>query len=88
MAHYVILPSVRCPLGSSVLLGASSRCWLMPSPKGSAPLPGGKGAGLILPPLGVIDGSVLMLSAQLLVLCATLLGVEGYYEKMKEILKK
>jgi hypothetical protein len=37
---------------------------------------------------GVIDGSVLMLSAQLLVLCATLLGVEGYYEKMKEILKK
>ena len=38
-------------------------------------------AGLILPPLGVI-------SAQLLVLCATLLGVEGYYEKMKEILKK
>ena len=44
-------------------------------------------AGLILPPLGVIDGSVLMLSAQLLVLCATLLGVEGYYEKMKEILK-
>ena len=60
----------------------------MPSPKGSAPLPSGKGAGLILPPLGVIDGSVLMLSAQLLVLCATLLGVEGYYEKMKEILSK
>ena len=45
-------------------------------------------AGLILPPLGVIDGSVLMFSAQLLVLCATLLGVDGYYEKMKEILKK
>ena len=45
-------------------------------------------AGLILPPLGVIDGSVLMLSAQLLVLCATLLGVDGYYEKMKEILEK
>ena len=44
-------------------------------------------AGLILPPLGVIDGSVLMLSAQLLVLCATLLGVDGYYDKMKEILK-
>ncbi|MBR4709538.1 MAG: hypothetical protein IKI44_01010 [Bacteroidaceae bacterium] len=39
-------------------------------------------------PLVGIDGSVLMLSAQLLVLCATLLGVEGYYEKMKEILKK
>ena len=29
-----------------------------------------------------------MAIAQLLVLCATLLGVEGYYEKMKEILKK
>jgi hypothetical protein len=29
-----------------------------------------------------------MLSAQLLVLCATLLGVDGYYEKMKEILEK
>ena len=39
-------------------------------------------------PLVGIDGSVLMLSAQLLVLCATLLGVEGYDEKMKEILKK
>jgi hypothetical protein len=45
-------------------------------------------AGLILPPLGVIDGSVLMLSAQLLVLCATLLGVEGYYDKMRDLIKK
>ena len=45
-------------------------------------------AGLILPPLGVIDGSVLMLSAQLLVLCATLLGVDGYYDKMRELIKK
>ena len=44
-------------------------------------------AGLILPPLGVIDGSVLMLSAQLLVLCATLLGVDGYYDKMRSLLK-
>ncbi len=60
----------------------------MPSPKGSAPLPDGKGAGLILPPLGVIDGSVLMLSAQLLVLCATLLGVDGYYDKMRDLVKK
>ena len=45
-------------------------------------------AGLILPPLGVIDGSVLMLSAQLLVLCATLLGVDGYYDKMRDLMKK
>ena len=44
-------------------------------------------AGLILPPLGVIDGSVLMLSAQLLVLCATLLGVDGYYDKMRDLIK-
>ena len=43
-------------------------------------------AGLYLPPMGVIDSTVLMLVAQLLVLCATLLGVDGYYEKMKEIL--
>ena len=46
-------------------------------------------AGLILPPLGVIDGSVLMLSAQLLVLfAATLLGVDGYYDKMRSLMKK
>ena len=45
-------------------------------------------AGLILPPLGVIDGSVPMLSAQLLVLCATLLGVDGYYDKMRDLIKK
>ena len=43
-------------------------------------------AGLYLPPMGVIDSTVLMLVAQLLVLCATLLGVDGYYDKMKEIL--
>ena len=43
-------------------------------------------AGLILPPLGVIDGSVLMLSAQLLVLCATLLGVDGYFDKIQTLL--
>ena len=43
-------------------------------------------AGLFLPPQGEIDSTVLMLVAQLLVLCATLLGVDSYYEKMKEIL--
>ena len=43
-------------------------------------------AGLIIPPQGVIDSTVLMLVAQLLVLCATLLGVDGYYDQMKEIL--
>ena len=45
-------------------------------------------AGLILPPLGVIDGSVLLLSAQLLVLCATLLGVDGYFDKLKQLMNK
>lgn len=45
-------------------------------------------AGLLLPPQGEIDGSVLMLVAQLLVLCATLLGVDSYYDKMREILKQ
>jgi hypothetical protein len=38
--------------------------------------------------MGVIDSTVLMLVAQLLVLCATLLGVDGYYDKMREILNK
>jgi hypothetical protein len=45
-------------------------------------------AGLFLPPQGEIDSTVLMLVAQLLVLCATLLGVDGYFDKMKEILNK
>ena len=45
-------------------------------------------AGLYLPPMGVIDSTVLMLVAQLLVLSATLLGVDGYYDKMREILNK
>ena len=44
-------------------------------------------AGLILPPLRLIDGSQLMLAAQLLVRCATLLGVDGYYDKMRELMK-
>jgi len=45
-------------------------------------------AGLYLPPMGVIDSTVLMLVAQLLVLCATLLGVDGYYDKMRELMNK
>ena len=32
--------------------------------------------GLFLPPQGVIDGSVLILAAQLFVLCATFLGIK------------
>ena len=44
-------------------------------------------AGLYLPPMGVIDSSVLMLVAQLLVLCATLLGVDSYFDKLKELMK-
>ena len=34
--------------------------------------------GMAIPPKGVIDGSVLILAAQLFVLCATFLGVDGY----------
>ena len=45
-------------------------------------------AGLYLPPMGVIDSTVLMLVAQLLVLCATLLGVDSYYDKLRELMKK
>ena len=33
---------------------------------------------LLLPPTGVIDRSVLVLVAQLLVLCATFLGIKDY----------
>ena len=45
-------------------------------------------AGLYLPPMGVIDSTVLMLVAQLLVLCATLLGVDSYFDKLRELMKK
>ena len=45
-------------------------------------------AGLCLPPMGVIDSTVLMLVAQLLVLCATLLGVDSYFDKLRELMKK
>ena len=40
---------------------------------------------IILPPLGQIDSSVNMLIAQLLLLAATLLGVDSYYTKIKDI---
>ena len=40
-------------------------------------------AGLIMPPLGKIDGSVLILIAQLLVFCATFLGIENYVNIIK-----
>ena len=44
--------------------------------------------GLLLPPIGVIDAGVNMLVAQLLVLAATLLGVDSYYTKMRETMDK
>ena len=44
--------------------------------------------GLVLPPLGVIDATVNVLIAQLLVLCATLLGVDSYVDKIKDLAKK
>lgn len=45
-------------------------------------------AGIFTPPVGEIDESVLMLIAQLLVFCATLLGVDSYFDKMRKLLKK
>ena len=45
-------------------------------------------AGLFLPPQGKIDSTVLMLVAQLLVLCATLLGVDSYFDKLKQLMNK
>lgn len=33
---------------------------------------------LLLPPMGYVDHSVLLLVAQFLLLCATFLGVDGY----------
>lgn len=35
-------------------------------------------AGLIIPPMGVIDSSVLIFVAQLLTLTATFLGIDNY----------
>lgn len=45
-------------------------------------------AGITMPPVGEIDESVLMLIAQLLLFCATLMGVDSYFDKMRELLKK
>ena len=44
-------------------------------------------AGLCIPPQGEIDSSVLILVAQLLVLCATFLGVDSYVAAIKDIKK-
>ena len=41
-------------------------------------------AALLIPPKGVIDSSVLVLIAQLLVLCATFLGVDSYVDIIKK----
>jgi hypothetical protein len=43
-------------------------------------------AALFIPPQGEIDHTVLVMCAQFLLFAATLLGVEGYYEKMKDLL--
>lgn len=40
---------------------------------------------LFLPPQGKIDASVLMWCAQLLILCATFLGVESYVNVIKRM---
>lgn len=40
---------------------------------------------LFLPPQGKIDASVLMWCAQLLILCATFLGVESYVNVIKQM---
>lgn len=41
--------------------------------------------GLFLPPMGVVDQSVNILVAQLLVLAATLLGVDSYWEQIRKM---
>ena len=45
-------------------------------------------AALFLPPQGEIDHTVLLLCAQFLLFAATLLGVDGYYDKMRDLIKK
>lgn len=42
------------------------------------------GVAMAIPPQGQIHQSVLFLCAQFLVLCATLLGVDFYVQKIKE----
>lgn len=41
--------------------------------------------GILLPPIGEIDGNVLIAIGQFILLCATMAGVGGYYEKIKEL---
>lgn len=41
--------------------------------------------GILLPPIGVIDSSINLLIAQLLVLTATLIGVDSYYTRIKDL---
>lgn len=45
-------------------------------------------AGLYTPPPGEIDGSVLMLVAQFLTFCATMVGAEAYVDKMRDYLRR
>ena len=40
--------------------------------------------GLLMPPIGEIDTSVNFLIAQLLVLCATMLGVDSYARQVRD----
>lgn len=44
--------------------------------------------GMMLPPAGQIDASVLILIAQFLVLCATFLGVDSYVDIIRTKLNK
>ncbi|MDO4949683.1 MAG: hypothetical protein Q4E55_05895 [Bacteroidales bacterium] len=44
-------------------------------------------AGLCLPPQGEIDGSVLILIAQLLVMCVTFMGVDSYVNIIRNLRK-
>lgn len=41
--------------------------------------------GLMLPPKGIVDGSVLIAMAQFLVLCATFCGVEHYIDIIRKL---
>ena len=43
-------------------------------------------AALFLPPQGEIDHTVLLLCAQFLLFAATLLGVDGYFDKIQTLL--
>lgn len=45
-------------------------------------------AGLYAPPPGEIDGSVLMIVAQFLMFCATMVGAEAYVDKMRDYMQR